>query len=251
VLTDPTGREVLSYIPVTTGRERWVSDPRIPPGVQLESVVPAVMRGLAGWIVDGDDELVSALIGAGARRRRHASTMAYDLTAAPVPDEWAAPPLPPGLSFAPVDPDPERLFATYVRAYPPGHPDAPTGNTRADFDADFAPLLTGEALGRLLPVSGSVLDAAVPGRAVAVCLVNDWPDEGPWISEVFRDPAPRYAGIGAALLRRTLWLGSRAGLRSIGLAVTVGNPAQRVYEKVGFRILSTALNCVIPDPAGH
>ncbi|HKA68922.1 MAG TPA: GNAT family N-acetyltransferase [Actinomycetes bacterium] len=249
VLADPAGRKVLSFVPITIGSERWVTEPRIPPGVRLDSVVPAVMRGLPGWIVDGDEELVTALIGAGARRRRHASTMVYDLTATQVPDEWAALPLPPGLSFAPVDPDPERLFATWLRAYPPGHPDAPGGNTRADFEANLAPLVTGRALGPLLPVSGCVVDSAAPGRAVAVCLVNDRPDEGPWISEVFRDPDPRYAGIGAALLRRTLWLASRAGVRSIGLAVTVGNPAQRVYEKVGFQVISTTLNCIIPDPA--
>jgi GNAT superfamily N-acetyltransferase len=81
---------------------------------------------------------------------------------------------------------------------------------------------------------------------VAACLVNDRPDEGPWISEVFRDPEPRYAGTGAALLRRTLALASGAGLRSIGLAVTVGNPAQQVYAKLGFRVASTALNCIVP-----
>ena len=250
VLTDPAGREVLSYVPSTAGAQPWVTEPRIPPGVQLDEVVPTVLRELPGWIVDGDDELVTALIRAGARRRRHASVMRYDLVTAPVPAGWAAPPLPAGLSFAPVDPDPERLFATWIRAYPPGHPDAPNGNTRADFEADLAPLLSGKVLGPLLPVSGCVLDRAAPDRAVAACLVNDWPDEGPWISEVFRDPEPRYAGIGAALLRRTLWLASEAGLRSIGLGVTVGNPAQRVYATVGFRVTSTSLTCIIPAREG-
>lgn len=251
VLTDLAGREVLSFVPVTTGAQPWVTEPRISPGVQLDEVVPAVMRELPGWIVDGDDELVTALISAGARRRRHASVMGYDLAAAPVPDQWAAPPLPAGLNFTSVDPDPERLFATWIRAYPPGHPDAPNGNTRADFEVDLAPLLSGAILGPLLPISGCVLDSAVPGRAVAACLVNDRPDEGPWISEVFRDPEPRYAGTGTALLRRTLWLASKAGLRSIGLAVTVGNPAQRVYAKVGFRVTATAVNCIIPGPAAR
>jgi GNAT superfamily N-acetyltransferase len=246
VLTDPAGRELLSFVSITTGAQPWVTEPRIPPGVHLDEVVSAVMRELPGWIVDGDDELVTALIGAGARRRRHASVMMYDLAAGPVPAEWAAPPLPAGLSFAPVDPDPERLFATWIRAYPPGHPDAPNGNTRADFEVDLAPLLSGKILGPLLPVSGCVLDPAAPGRVVAACLVNDRPDEGPWISEVFRDPEPRYAGTGAALLRRTLSLASGAGLRSMGLAVTVGNPAQQVYAKLGFRVASTALNCIVP-----
>lgn len=246
VLTDPTGREVLSFVPVSTGRQGWVTEPRIATGVRLDEAVQAVMHELPGWIVEGDNHLVAALIAAGAQRRRHASVMAYDLAAAPVPDEWAAQPLSRGLSYAPVDPDPEPLFTTWIRAYPPGHPDAPSGNNRADFDADLAPLLTGAMLGPLMPVSGCVLDSDAPGRAVAACLVNDRPDEGPWISEVFRDPDPRYAGTGAGLLRRTLWLASQAGLRSMELAVTVGNPAQHVYEKVGFRVASTSLNCVIP-----
>lgn len=251
VLTDSAGREVLSYVAITTGPQAWVTDPRIPPGARLDDVVPAIMGELPGWIVDGDADLVTALISAGAKRRRHAVTMRYNLAVEPVPAQWAAPPLPAGLSYAGVDPDPERLFATWIRAYPPGHPDAPNGNTRADFEVDFAPLLSGAILGPLLAVSGCVLDSAAADRAVAVCLVNDWPDEGPWISEVFRDPEPRYAGTGAALLRRTLWLAGQAGLRSIGLAVTVGNPAQRVYEKVGFRVTSTTLNCIVPSPAAR
>lgn len=251
VLTDPAGREVLSYVRVRTGPESWVTEPRIPPGVRLDEVVPVVMRELPGWIVDGDDELVTALISAGARRRRHAAVMNYDLEGSSVPASWAAPVLPAGLRYGPVDPDPERLFVTWVRAYPPGHPDAPNGNTRADFEVDLVPLLSGEILGPLLPVSGCVLDPAAPDRAVAACLVNDRPGEGPWISEVFRDPDPSYAGTGAALLRRSLWLGSQAGLGTVGLAVTVDNPAQHVYAKVGFRVSSTALNCVIPGRAAR
>jgi hypothetical protein len=67
VLTAPAGREVLRFVPITTGAQPWVTEPRIPPGVQLDEVVPAVMRELPGWIVEGDDELVTALISAGAR----------------------------------------------------------------------------------------------------------------------------------------------------------------------------------------
>lgn len=247
-LTDATGRVVLDYVADPIGERPWALEPRVPAAVRLDEAVPVVLRELPGWIVDGNDELVSALIEAGARRRREASVMMYDLVAVPPPADWAAPALAPGLAYGPVGTDPEPMFATWVRAYPPGHPDAPDGrsHTRADFDADFAPLLTGEMLGPLLPASGCVLDAAQPRRAVAACVVNDRPDEGPWISEVFRDPDPRYAGTGAALLRRALWHTAAAGSRAVGLAVTAGNPAQSVYEKLGFRVVSRALNCIIP-----
>lgn len=251
VLTDSAGRELLTYVPSTTGAQPWVTDPTIPPGVQLHEVVPAVMRELPGWIVDGNYELVTALIEAGARHRRRASVMTYDLVGAPPPADWAEPPLPAGLGYTPIGDDMEAMYSTYVNAYSPGHPDSYGGNARHGFETELVPLIRGEILGPLLPASGWVVDEAAPGRAVAVVVINDWPDEGPWISEVFRDPNPRYAGIGAALLRRALWHAARAGLRTVGLAVTTGNPAERVYAKVGFRVTSTALNCIIPGPAAR
>jgi hypothetical protein len=249
VLTDAAGRTVVSFVPSTTGAQPWATEPEVPDGVRFEEAVPIVLRELPGWIVDGNEPLVRALIEAGARRRRQASVMVYDLVEAPPPADWAEPSLPAGLSYTPVGDDMEAMYGAYVDAYPPGHPDSHGDNVRREFENDLVPLARGESLGPLLPASGWVVDEAVPGTAVAVVLINDWPDEGPWISEVFRDQDPRYAGIGTALLRRALWHSATAGLRTVGLAVTTGNPAERVYAKIGFRVASTALNCVIPTPS--
>jgi ribosomal protein S18 acetylase RimI-like enzyme len=51
--------------------------------------------------------------------------------------------------------------------------------------------------------------------------------------ELFRDPA--HPGTGRALLERALQRAAAAGLPALGLAVTDGNPAARLYEAVGFR----------------
>jgi len=230
-LTDAAGRTVVSFVPSTTGTQPWATEPEVPDEVRLDEAVPIVLRELPGWIVDGNERLVRALIEAGARRRRQASVMVYDLVEAPPPADWAEPPLPAGLRYTPIGDDMEAMYDTYVDAYPPGHPDSHGGNARHEFENDLVPLVRDEILGPLLPASGWVVDEAVPGRAVAVVL------------------DPRYAGIGTALLRRALWHAADAGLRTVGLAVTSGNPAERVYARIGFRVASTALNCVIPAPS--
>lgn len=52
--------------------------------------------------------------------------------------------------------------------------------------------------------------------------------------EVFREPGAR--GAGKALLQRALVLSEG----SLGLAVTHGNPAERVYASLGFKRIFTA-----------
>jgi GNAT superfamily N-acetyltransferase len=89
-------------------------------------------------------------------------------------------------------------------------------------------------MGPLLGCSGLALRA--DGTVAAAILVNDsggeLPAGGPWIAQFFRHPEAR--GAGAPLLRRALALATLDGLPAIGLAVTDGNPAQRLYEAHGF-----------------
>jgi GNAT superfamily N-acetyltransferase len=77
--------------------------------------------------------------------------------------------------------------------------------------------------------------AGDPGRPEGRVLGDDSgepPTGGPWISQLFRHPGAR--GIGGPMLRRALALATRDGLPAVGLAVTHGNPAQRLYEATGF-----------------
>ncbi|WP_327072236.1 GNAT family N-acetyltransferase [Kitasatospora purpeofusca] len=102
---------------------------------------------------------------------------------------------------------------------------------------DLRRLMDGTLMGPLLPTSTVLIDTE-RDTAVAAVLAHDCPGapplEGPWISEVFRDPEPACRGIGSLLLRHVLWLSAEAGLPALGLSVTAGNPAARQYERLGF-----------------
>ncbi|MEB3370861.1 N-acetyltransferase [Saccharopolyspora mangrovi] len=65
-----------------------------------------------------------------------------------------------------------------------------------------------------------------------------------WISDVFRRRAPAYTGLGGLLLGRAL-AGLVGEFQRVGLAVTVGNPAQRLYRRLGFEITETTMTFAI------
>lgn len=80
------------------------------------------------------------------------------------------------------------LRAAYEAAYPVGHPDHGMSTFR-----DLEALMDGTLMGPLQPASMVLVDTE-RGTGVAAVLAHDCPGtpplEGPWISEVFRDPAP-------------------------------------------------------------
>jgi ribosomal protein S18 acetylase RimI-like enzyme len=243
-LVGPDGRRLATYVYDVTGRDRWAEDIKLAPGVSLEDVVPAIMAEFAGWIAGGPDELCTALVAAGAKPRRHAHVMTLDLVASPPPQTWAASGLPAGLRYSTLGGDPEFLYEAYVGAYRRSDSDVGSAGPREDFDRNLVPLLRGEILGPVLDSSAVIVDGHT-GRAAAACILTDR-DGLAWIAEIFRDPAPRYAGTGGALLRRCLWRCARDGVQRVGLAVTVGNAAQLLYEEAGFIIESTSRNVFIP-----
>jgi len=61
-----------------------------------------------------------------------------------------------------------------------------------------------------------------------------------------RRPGPEHAGLGAALLRRVLALAAATGVEGVGLSVTDGNPAGRVYERLGFVPRSAPTTVLVP-----
>jgi GNAT superfamily N-acetyltransferase len=69
---------------------------------------------------------------------------------------------------------------------------------------------------------------------------------GPWIGDVFRDPAPAYAGLGAALLQLVLAAAADSGTAEVGLAVSDANPAGRIYERLGFVTAKSLASLVLP-----
>ena len=83
---------------------------------------------------------------------------------------------------------------------------------------------------------------------LGAALVNDNPPRppfgGPWLAELFREPGHR--GVGGALLRSALHAAAQDGHATVQLAVTEGNPAQGLYEALGFRVVTSTLTVELP-----
>jgi GNAT superfamily N-acetyltransferase len=213
-LHDSDGTPIARYLYVNSGG-REIAD-LLELEVPVERAVPVVLSGLKGMRVAGPPELGWALAVRGARVRRHAHVYSHDLAG-----ERAEPDPPPGITLTPVDRPIVDLLPAYRAAFPPGHPD------RTERDE--------EHLSRFELLDASGLAVAADGNVAGAILVADLegadpPLGGPWIMEVFRDP--RYPGAGRALLERAL---ARAEGPTLGLSVTEGNRAERLYRALGFR----------------
>ena len=177
-------------------------------------------------------ELARALLVAGATQRRHARLMTHDLRGVPASSD----PRVVALSASP-----EELIPSHQAAYRTDHPDYELSRDHAA----IGKLLRGELVGPLL---GASRMAVVDGRIVGAAILNDFPGEppyaGPWLSELFRDPA--VPGVGRALLRGALAAAAADGLPALGLAVTGGNPAAGLYEDEGFRTLREDISVTLP-----
>ena len=219
-LHDDDGTPIGRYLHASEeGREVAA---RVELAVPVERAVPVILRELRGMRVAGPVELGRALVAAGGQARRHAHVYSHALET--VPEE------PRGL--APLDRRAEDLLPAYDAAFPPGHPDRSAAALR-----HLSGIVAGR-LGPLLDASGIALDG---DRVVAAILIAELGDAepplgGPWVMEVFRDP--RYPGTGRALLERAL---ARVKGPALGLTVTEGNPAVRLYERLGFRRVLTSL----------
>ena len=124
-----------------------------------------------------------------------------------------------------------------MAAYPPDHPDA--AHVPDDHEAEIHRYVYGGQFGPLLAGSGIAVaeNGAVVGAIILGTIPGDPPRNGPWVIDIFRDPA--YRGVGRALLQRALAL---ATVDTLGLIVTEGNDAaRRLYESVGFTLVSSAV----------
>ncbi len=216
-LTDENGLPIARFVHFQDGA-RTVAD-LLELEVPVERALPYVLRELRGLRVAGSEELGRALVGAGGRFHRHSHAYSHDLEQPPAID--------PRYALTPLDRPAEELLPVYLTAFAPGHPDrmeAPEAGRH----------LAGLLRNGLLPASGLAIE---DDRIVAAILVGTIaeappPFGGPWIMEVFSTAR----GAGRALLSRALDLTQG----SLGLAVTEGNPAMRLYEALGFRRIFTA-----------
>jgi GNAT superfamily N-acetyltransferase len=221
MLTDTDGTPIATFDDIERDGRR-VAD-LLELEVPVERAVRPILAQLKGYRVAGPVELGRALIEAGGTPARHAHIYTHDLAGRPVPHP------PPGITLTPVDRPATEIVPAYLAAHPPDHPDYEV-IAAEDSDAWFDSLLAGS----LLDSSGLAIanDTVVGG-----ILIADFagpPFAGPWVMELFRDPGHR--GAGRALLERAL----QRSHAPLGLAVSEGNPAARLYERLGFRrVLST------------
>lgn len=218
------------------------------PLADLDAVVDGVLTQLAGWnLTTADESLASALVERGALPVRHFSLMSIPL--ADIDGRTTSGGLTARYDVRPLTPEsqvPAEVVGLVRAAYPAGHPDEELGGDD-DIVRDIQHALDGVRLGTLMDQSALVYDA---DRLVALVLVNRVPGGpptgGPWVTDICRDPDPRYAGLGRDLLLQVLTACSRAGESAVSLAVTEGNPARRLYESLGFAVVATTRKVRIP-----
>ena len=165
---------------------------------------------------------------------RHGHDMVLDLDG-PTP---TVPALPVGLRVIGVSEAAPRLPAASFLAYGSGHPDAPA--SLAEAEARWQELLFDRAVGPVLePPSVAIIDALSNEVVGAVVVTRLWPGSwgwpgGPWVADIFVVPAHQRRGLGRSLLIHTVAWAHATGESRIGLTVSEGNPAQRLYASAGF-----------------
>ena len=233
------GVPVLSYVPF---RQAHPTADEAIAIADLDVVVPAVLTQLAGcWFSSPDDTLIDALIAGGATVVRHSHVMVCDVRGHRPLHEARA------VSVVPIDGSSAGLAEVSVRAYPPAHVDFET-TVAAEAQVEIDALLKGTLVGPFMAsASGIVVD---DGRTVAALIVNRMPQNpvagGPWVSELFRDPDLAHRGLGTVLLDHAIRALRAAGDVSLSLAVTDGNPAMFLYDRLGFETVTSRRKLLIP-----
>jgi GNAT superfamily N-acetyltransferase len=225
-------------------------EPARPGPAGTAAAAQALITALPGWRLSVSPDLAEQLTARGATVRRRLRTMLRDLAGDPPPVEWAQAPLggpeAGGGRVVPCSRPAADLFPAWRAAYRPPHPDGFSGSDADALAERLVPLLAG-AHGPVAPSwSRLVVDADERVVAGVVVLAAEPPLDMPWIGDVFRQPGPAHAGLGGALLQRVLSLIAADGVPQVGLAVTDGNPAARVYERLGFRTAMSTATVELP-----
>ena len=248
-LRDDGGRVVATYLHDQRLGRPCADMLDAEPGVPLERVVAVIVERLPGWVVAGAEvDVGEALVAAGARERRRAIVLHRGLTRPDASQGATSRPAPAGIEIVPLAHSATRLLPAFLAAFPPGHPDRAPESSDADELADLQGVLDGTEVGPLLPTSRVAVNAA--GDPVGAVTLNDRrgtpPLAGPWISVCFRDPRASPRGTGAALIQCALAALREAGAPAAGLAVTAGNPAERVYKALGFVQVTSGVTVIVP-----
>lgn len=129
------------------------------------------------------------------------------------------------------------ILPSWCAAFPPDHPDHFPGDDTAAIGF-LMPLIDGSELGPMHRSSTLLVDeSGVPVAGMIVTVRSDEQWDGPWIADLWRDPALRRTGVGPMLISRAKGLLAADGHATLSLAVTKGNDAKRSYEREGFSVV--------------
>ncbi len=178
------------------------------------------------------------LVDGGAVLERHSLRMVLDLTRPVGIVEPVA-----SVAIEPISIARLHDYASVMcRAYAGDHPDHEPGDDDPSVAAAVLDgYLRGDDLGPLIGTA-SMQAATSAGEVIGAIIVSEFAPgnaapRGPWVTDLFVDPSWAGRGIGAAIVVRSVAELAERGDRALGLAVTVGNPAQRLYDRLGFTVV--------------
>lgn len=238
---------VFTMSEVTRDGGAWADGAWRPAAAPVAAAGKAVLHAMSGFALStSDTQLTARLESAGATVIRHAHAMSHALNTLPAVRHAADLAVEP-LSARQLKRHAERIAALNLAAYPPGHPDH-AHDTQESAIRGMLKVARGEVLGPYLRQSRVALAS---DEILGVCLVVERegapPEGGPWIVDVFRDPAATVRGIGGALIAASLHASASAGLAGLSLAVSHANTrARTLYAKLGFVDASESWTLVIP-----
>lgn len=214
---------------------------RLMPDADAADAAAQARVDLAGLrLATTDSALADALVSSGAPLHRVAVDMVHDLADLP-----GTAPLPAGWTLAPGGWD-DDLAAAFQEAYASDHADGPwTDEDTAEVSAMYEP---GAALVPLGTATARVVDPS--GRSAGQLLCAGpvpWVEEGAWVLTLGLAHRAQGRGLGRCLLEHALRGTREAGLPCLGLSVTEGNPARRLYDAAGFREVSRVFSLRLPD----
>jgi ribosomal protein S18 acetylase RimI-like enzyme len=247
-LYDEDGRLLLVGTPTEdahSGRT-WIDGVWRPDDVPVSATVECITEAFPGCAMSTSDaSLVAGLLGAGAEQLRHAHSLSHDLS------ELPRDPARDDMRVETVDAAglhglADQVGPVLLAAYPRGHPDH-RHDTIDEAATAVHRVADGEVLGPLLDATTVAWNGVT---LVGACLVVDRegtpPDGGPWVLDIFRDPAAQVAGVGSTLLIEALRAVSAAGLPGLSLVVSHANVrAHRLYRRLGFADISESWTLAI------
>ena len=248
MLTDQRGG-VISYVAKRRGERKQADLAELAPGRTSDDANRALALQCPGWYVSTlDPQLAAAVQASGATPTRHVHVLVARTRPNAVSNEPSRPARHHVAFRDFADFAWPEILPSWKAAYAPGHPDYEPGDDEDLIESELRPYVEREALG---PVHRSTTLATIDGRIAGAIVISLRPEPvpfgGPWITEVWRDPAAPTPGLGADLIGRALTMLCADGFETLGLAVTDGNPARRVYEGLGFEPALESWTYLLPD----